>query len=169
MIVSPDGHLKMIDFGGAWIDGEEGTARYEWFSYRPSAPEVSVPIEIFAYGCFLYELETGSPPYDELMSSTNSSRTVRQLYQDNQFPDVNPLTFGEIIWKCWHGNYESMSDVVRALGKLLNRRDAAIFALIDFFVSCKRRSPEMIGYVFDVLIQKTQSIQRLRKPRGIKT
>ncbi|RMZ82795.1 hypothetical protein DV738_g1608, partial [Chaetothyriales sp. CBS 135597] len=104
--------LKLIDFAGASIDGGENGSCYQWYSYRPSTPEVSKQTDIFAFGCVVYEILTGRHPHHEL---ENRPEAVKQLYQDNQFPDVANLPLGQLMQDCWHGTYNSMSEVVQAL------------------------------------------------------
>ena len=117
MILTHDNHLKFIDFAGCSIDGEVAGACYEWFSYRPSTPEVSIQTDIFAYGCAIFEMETGRPPYYELRSSGDRIRRVAQLYQENRFPDVQSLTLGVVIEKCWRAEFASMNEVIETLSK----------------------------------------------------
>ncbi|RMZ80337.1 hypothetical protein DV738_g2919, partial [Chaetothyriales sp. CBS 135597] len=63
IIVTEGNNLKLIDFEGCSIDGEGPMSSYEWFSYRPSNPRATVQTDIFALGCAIYEVVTGSPPY----------------------------------------------------------------------------------------------------------
>ena len=80
---------------------------------------MSVQTDVFAYGCFLYEIETGKPPYHEYDSSDDRARLVQQFYQDNQFPDIDHLALGAVIRKCWDTKCISMREVIRTLGNLL--------------------------------------------------
>jgi len=107
--------LKLIDFGGASIDGGEHGSCYQWYSYRRSKPAVSKQTDIFAFGCVIYEIVTGKNPYHEFEASDNRSHLVEQLYQENQFPDITNLPLGQLMQGCWHGTFNSMSEVVQAL------------------------------------------------------
>ena len=94
------GCLKIIDFEGCSIDGEEATSCYEWFSYQRSIPAISQKTDIFAYGCVLYEIMTGRPPYYELASLDDRRRLAGQRYANGQFPKVDHLPLGALIQDC---------------------------------------------------------------------
>lgn len=115
MILTRGDILKIIDLAGVSIDGGAAGSRYEWFSYRPSTPEVSRQTDIFAFGCVAYEIMTGRQPYHEFETFSDRARRVEQLYQNNQFPDVTHLPLGEVIRCCWHGTFNSMGEVIQAL------------------------------------------------------
>ena len=115
MILVGNDHLKIIDFEGCSIDGEPADSLYEWFSYRLSTPRTSRQTDIFAYGCAIYEIVTGKPPYHELEKSHNRSSPVEQLYRNNQFPDVTHLPFGELMRNCWLGTFKSMNEIIQVL------------------------------------------------------
>jgi serine/threonine protein kinase len=109
------GNLKIIDFEGCSIDGEEAGACYEWFSYKVSMPAISRKTDIFAFGCAMYEIITGKQPHDELSESRDKMRLSRQLYAENRFPKVENMPLGNLIERCWHGTLSSMSEVVQEL------------------------------------------------------
>ncbi len=73
LVLAPDGHLKILDFGIALM---EGSPRVTWrgFSGLMGTPEYMAPEQIkgergaaksdvYAVGCLLYNLLSGSPPY----------------------------------------------------------------------------------------------------------
>lgn len=117
LILTQDEHLKFIDFAGSSIDGEAATMRYEWCSYRPSEPKISIQTDIFAYGCTIFEIETGRPPYFEFESRPDRIQHVEQLYLAHKFPNVQHLVLGEIIQNCWNQQFRSMDEVIQALSK----------------------------------------------------
>ena len=108
------GHLKIIDFEGCSIDGEEAGACYEWFSYK-EPPVISRKTDIFAFGCAVYEVITGKQPYQELLEFDNRILRVRQLYSRNQFPEVKHIPLGSLILGCWQGTLNSMREVLQEL------------------------------------------------------
>jgi len=115
MILTKEDDLKLIDFEGCSIDGGPADACYEWFSYRPSEPQVSRKTDIFAFGCAIYEVMTGRQPYHELQESAPGTNQVQQLYADNQFPDVTSIPLDEVILRCWLGEFDSMNEVIQGL------------------------------------------------------
>ena len=115
MILTRKGYLKIIDFEGCSIDGEPADSCYEWFSYRTSIPRVSRRTDIFAFGCAIYEVIIGRPPHHELEASNERYWEVEQLYINNRFPDVTSLPLGRLIRSCWHGDFNSMSEIIREL------------------------------------------------------
>jgi serine/threonine-protein kinase len=73
LVLSPDGHLKILDFGIALMDG---APRVTWrgFSGLMGTPEYMSPeqikgergaakSDIYAVGCLIYHMLSGSPPY----------------------------------------------------------------------------------------------------------
>jgi len=112
LILTEGDHVKLIDFEGCSIDGGPAGSCYEWFSYCPSEPRVSQCTDIFAFGCAIYEILTGRPPYYELKASDDPYKQVEELYVNQRFPDVTNLPFGELIRSCWCGDVSSMSEVI---------------------------------------------------------
>lgn len=115
LIVTKGGRVKLIDFEGCSIDSEPAGSCYEWFSYRPSEPRVTQGTDIFAFGCAIYEVITGQPPYHEFKTLDDPYKHVEELYKNNQFPDVTCLPLGHVIYSCWHGHFSSMSEVIQEL------------------------------------------------------
>ncbi|RMZ73137.1 serine threonine kinase [Pyrenophora seminiperda CCB06] len=107
--------VKLIDFEGCSVDGGTAGSCYEWFSYRPSLPRVSRRTDIFAFGCAIYEISTGRPPYHELQASDDPYTQVEELYAIEHFPDTTDLPLGQLIQKCWHGDASSMSEIIQEL------------------------------------------------------
>jgi serine/threonine protein kinase len=107
LVLGPDGHIKIIDFGIAVL---EGGPRVTWrgFSGLIGTPEYMSPeqikgerggakSDIYAVGCLLYQLLAGSPPF----TSDNPMTTMYQHLSANPKPltsivrNLNPA-----IWAC---------------------------------------------------------------------
>lgn len=110
-----DGHLKIIDFEGCSVDGEEAGACYEWFSYKESVPAVSQQTDIFAFGCAVYEITTGRQPHDELLEADDRMACSKQLYAEDRYPQVGNRPLGELMEGCWRGTFNSMEEVLNQL------------------------------------------------------
>ncbi|KKY13891.1 putative protein kinase-like domain [Phaeomoniella chlamydospora] len=121
LILTQDRHLKFIDFAGSSIDGEEATVCYEWCTYRPSVPTISIQTDIFAYGCTIFEIETGRPPYYEFELRSDRTRHIERLYQEHKFPNLQHLMLGELIRNCWDNKFRSMDEVIQALTELTQK------------------------------------------------
>lgn len=139
MILTSNDCLKIIDFEGCSIDGEPASSCYDWFSYRPSEPRVNIQTDIFAYGCMIYEVVAGRPPYYELKTSDNQFKQVEQLYERNQFPDVSQLPLGELMRGCWRADFNSMSEVIQeleALSSFKEKFSAPITRILKCIIGC---------------------------------
>ena len=79
LILVWEDHVKLIGFEGCSVDRGPAGACYEWFSYCPSIPRVSRRIDIFAFGCTVYEVLTGRPPCFEFETSDDPSRHIEEL------------------------------------------------------------------------------------------
>ena len=95
LVLGPDGHLKIIDFGIAVM---EGAPRVTWrgFSGLVGTPEYMSPeqikgerggakSDIYAVGCLLYNLISGNPPY----TGDNPMTTMYQHLTSNPKPLTN--------------------------------------------------------------------------------
>ena len=112
LILTEDNCVKLIDFEGSSIDGRIADSCYEWFSYCPSEPRISPRTDIFVFGCAIYKILTGRPPYYELEASNDPYRQVEELYTNRRFPHITDLPLGALIQSCWYSKISSMSEVV---------------------------------------------------------
>ena len=112
---------KWIDFGASAIDDREALASYDEYSYKPPEhpkPATSIETDIFAFGCTIFEIETGAPPfYDETkhMSFDERLSYIEERYQKGRYPSIEKLSFKSIIIGCWQGRYKSMTELVEEL------------------------------------------------------
>ncbi|MCJ1396748.1 hypothetical protein MMC18_009640 [Xylographa bjoerkii] len=112
LILAQDDYVKLIDFEGCSMDGGTAGSCYEWFSYCPSIPRVTRGTDIFAFGCAVYEVSTGRPPYYQLKASDTE---VEALYAKKTFPSVAELPLGQLVHKCWNGHLSTMKHVIQEL------------------------------------------------------
>ena len=147
IILTQDDHLKFIDFAGSSIDGEAATVCYEWCSYRPSEPRISIQTDIFAYGCTMFEIETGRPPYHEFESHSDRTRHIEQLYRERKFPSVQHLIFDEIIQNCWDNKFRSMDEVIQALSEQTQKINVMTHQTQPFYL-------KMITAVYNIVCDR---------------
>jgi len=122
MLLSPKNDtVKLADFSGSSVDGSDLTVDYEFWSKLPGSDEPSQVADIFALGSTIFEMSTGSPPYEN-----KSWREVHGLYKRSEFPDVSSIRhLGPIILKCWNQKYNTASEILDDLennSKLCLRR-----------------------------------------------
>ena len=104
-------NAKVGDFAGSSIDGLDSLVCYETRYDHPSTEKVSFKSEIFALGSLMYEILTGSRPYEDL-----SDRDIETAYAREDYPDLRSLTmFKDVISKCWHREYADTSKVLLAV------------------------------------------------------
>lgn len=107
--------LKIIDFEGSSIDGEDAGACYEWFSYKESSPRISRKTDIFAFGCAMCEVITGKHPYSELLEFEDRMIRVKMLYAENQFPEVEKIPLGKLMQASRSGTFDSIDELLQQL------------------------------------------------------
>lgn len=138
-----DDRVKIIDFGGCSIDGSEALAGYNWYNRRGSTCP-NLETDIFAYGCAVFEILTGKPPYHEFEGYAERERTVQRLYAQGQFPAVEQMPLCDLILGCWHGTFSSMDDVKQFLDAACIRHQGVSIAkssiayLVNKTLSCFR-------------------------------
>ncbi|KPM35470.1 hypothetical protein AK830_g11100 [Neonectria ditissima] len=112
MVIVGD-RLKIIDFEGCSIDGDEATAGYKWYNRRDLSADSQS--DIFAFGCVIYQMLTGRPTFHELAESGDRSNVARRLWAEHRFPKVQGLPLSDVMLGCWSGHFKSMGEVISAL------------------------------------------------------
>lgn len=77
--------------------------------------------DIFALGSTIYHIITGHRPFPQY-DVVDDEATIEDFYRRGDFPPLDAGVDGGVVWKCWGGKYESVSEVVcdlRALEKVL--------------------------------------------------
>ncbi|KAG6038369.1 hypothetical protein E4U41_004252 [Claviceps citrina] len=106
--------VKIIDFGGCSIDGNEALAGYNWYNCQATTrPDLTS--DIFAFGCAAFEILTGKPPYHEFETRPDRHVFVRNLYAQGRFPELKQMPLRETILGCWHGTFSCMDEIVPLL------------------------------------------------------
>lgn len=110
--------VKLCDFAGSSLDGSEPTVAPSAHSTHPriSITQPSIRSELFAIGSMLYEIETTYEPY-----SDKNDEELEELFDADQFPEVGNLTLGEVITKCWTGQYVHAGGIVTDIGDIEKR------------------------------------------------
>ncbi|RVX71572.1 hypothetical protein B0A52_03756 [Exophiala mesophila] len=119
ILVDSKRQIKWVDFEGSGIDDEPATASYDIHYWRPTeGDDASVNTDIFAFGCLLFEIEQGFPPYSDVFGDLPLHERVMQierLYSQGQYPDISGLFFGQVILGCWTLRFQDMAQVLVAL------------------------------------------------------
>ena len=115
--------LKVGDWGGASIDAGKSHCSYR-YRYRlferdgtdvPAERGISEATEIFALGTAFYVMVSGEEPWPEL-EEPKDRLEIRKRIINRQFPDTKQLRIlGSVVAKCWSGEFDSMTEVRRAI------------------------------------------------------
>lgn len=124
LILIDSKQIKWVDFEGSGIDDQLATASYDIHYWRPAKGSASIDTDIFAFGCLLFEIEQGSPPYSDTFNHLpphKQASQIESLYSKGQYPDVSGLFLGQIISACWNRRFRDMAEVLMALRRLSSR------------------------------------------------
>lgn len=104
-------NLKLGDFAGSSIDHEPPLVCYDISHEHPDLTDISIRSEIFALGSSLYEIMTGSKPYQG-----SSASYIKNAYRTGTFPDLSRLeALSNVISGCWNREYRSSDAVLAAI------------------------------------------------------
>jgi serine/threonine protein kinase len=105
--------ILLCDFAGSGIDGEPPTVWAESGFKHPKMDENelgTIRAELHALGSTIYEIITSSQPHGKA-----EEWIVHQWIQEGKYPDVKEVKLGDIITKCWKGEFESAGKVAQTI------------------------------------------------------
>lgn len=108
-LVAEDLSIKLCDFAGSVIgDLEPLVEEEDRYRISPWSPR-NYTTDLFALGCLIYEISTGERPYNEIDDCDYEE--IERRYAAQQFPKIEGLSYQNIIFKCWTGQYASVAAV----------------------------------------------------------
>ncbi|PNY23381.1 Tyrosine-protein kinase transforming protein erbB [Tolypocladium capitatum] len=115
LLVDAEKRILLCDFSGSFIDDVEAMIRPEAGFRHPDGAEHSLPTmrgEIHALGSTIYEIITGEEPHKGV-----DPEAIDELLTKGEYPDVTDVLLGEIIRRCWDGDFDSALDVAKEIGR----------------------------------------------------
>ena len=113
LLVDAEKRIMLCDFGGSYIDDEKATIMAEVGYRHPDEKECAVPTircEIHALGSTMYEIITGKEPHHGL-----KKEVIAELLEREQYPDVSKVHLGDVIRKCWKGDFECVDSIAKEI------------------------------------------------------
>jgi hypothetical protein len=119
---SPSLSLSLVGFVNAGFrryDGGGGLYEGDYAGGEPFHPLSLVrgprcvptaQMDLFMWGCLVYELMTGLWPGNGLGQSMGD---VRQMVPRREWPPLEKKCMGEVVRRCWEGVYQSAEDIKR--------------------------------------------------------
>ncbi|KAF1961498.1 serine/threonine protein kinase [Byssothecium circinans] len=107
-------NVRLCDFAGSAIDDDKATVWVESGFRHPDDDEVkdsTIRAELHALGSTIYELCTFSQPYGREVEEW----IVAQWIREGKYPSVKDVILGDIIVKCWNGDFISAKEVARSI------------------------------------------------------
>jgi len=124
MLLDNNLDVKLCDFQGKLLN-LDGTVRLEGSSSEDakssmprSDPNLATrKTDIFALGSAIYFIMKGHQPFEEL-DSFNDAERIEMKFRLRQFPCPDELLAGEVVYKCWTGDYDTAEEVEHNLKKI---------------------------------------------------
>jgi len=130
--------VLLCDFAGSGIDGQPPKIFAEEGFKHPVMEEnenATIQAELHALGSTIYEIITSTTPHNQLqpwMAQWIRDRNfpgvsddhvegwmVDAWFQEGKYPDVAGVTLGDIITKCWKGQFQSAQEVAQSIEREL--------------------------------------------------
>lgn len=89
----------------------------------------------FALGCLIYEISTGTRPYNEI----DDLEEVASLYAAQTFPKFEGYRYRNIVYKCWTFQYASADLLQEDYNRCIIRHDDSLTTGRHFMSSLFRR------------------------------
>ncbi|KAL5323491.1 hypothetical protein ACEPPN_008028 [Leptodophora sp. 'Broadleaf-Isolate-01'] len=123
LLLDKDLNIRLCDFQGRLLH-PDGTIHLNGDSaegVKSSMPrsdpnDANWKTDIFALGSAIYFIMKGHPPFPELDSWKDELEIVSR-FRNRQFPPLDEVPGGDVVKKCWTGEYESADKVVHDLRK----------------------------------------------------
>jgi serine/threonine protein kinase len=97
--------VKLGDFAGSAIDDLPPLVCYET-SHELPGKDISTETELFALGSTIYEVMTGSKPYEDL-----PEHEVAAAFSEGRYPNLESVSaFKNTIMKCWTQKYATAEE-----------------------------------------------------------
>lgn len=112
--------VRLCDFAGSSIDGEPATVWAESGFRHPDDAEMEEPTvraELHALGSTLYEIMTSAKPHAD---AGVEEWVVAAWIREGRYPAVAGLALGDVIARCWKGNFASAGEVACATDSALS-------------------------------------------------
>ena len=85
---------------------------------------VDAQSDTFAYGCAVYQILTDKSIFSEVVDRADRDKVARCLRAESRFPDVGGLRLDRVALSRRPGDFNSMGDVIAALGSISGSRSA---------------------------------------------
>lgn len=138
MMITPEGRVKVLDFGLARAVGSEptttqtavtqpgrviGTPAYMSPEQARGKP-ADRRTDIWSFGCVLYEMLTGHGPFEGETATDTLARIIERDPDWDRLPPTTPSNIRILLWRCLakdpQRRLQHMGDVVLELGETLN-------------------------------------------------
>ena len=108
--------VKLADFQGIYVDDRgvhfNGDALEGVKSYLPCPSTCSdEKSDLFALGTAIYEIMVGHEPFPEL-DNLDDEEEIERRYVNKEFPTLDGVIGGHIIYKCWSQEYGDAKECV---------------------------------------------------------
>ncbi|EEP78337.1 predicted protein [Uncinocarpus reesii 1704] len=105
--------VRLCDFGGSGIDGEKPIVVSSVYYGHPDDDErtaCTVKAELHTLGSVIYEISTSRMPFHD-----KRGYDVGQLFKKGIYPDVKDIVLGDVIAKCWAGEFTTAREVAESI------------------------------------------------------